>query len=122
MSGLCPRGLCAFCDRGPVAGVVLWWCGESARSVVLGASGWPPSHGASPRGTGRRPRGDEPTPEPLTAEVAALPLALGADGVMVPFRPDAGAPQGRIRWREVKVGVLARIGQHRTRTARWSPG
>ena len=62
------------------------------------------------------PRGDEPTPEPLTAEVAALPLALGADGVMVPFRPDAGAPQGKIRWREVKVGVLARIGQHRTRT------
>jgi hypothetical protein len=60
-------------------------------------------------------RGDEPTPEPLTAEVAALPLALGADGVMVPFRPDAGAPQGKIRWREVKVGVLARIGQHRTR-------
>jgi hypothetical protein len=61
-------------------------------------------------------RGDEPTPEPLTAEVAALPLALGADGVMVPFRPDAGAPRGKIRWREVKVGVLARIGQHRTRT------
>ena len=61
-------------------------------------------------------RGDEPTPEPLTAEQAALPLALGADGVMVPFRPDAGAPRGKIRWREVKVGVLARVGQHRTRT------
>ena len=61
-------------------------------------------------------RGHEPTPEPRTAEAAALPLAVGADGVMVPFRPDAGAPRGRIRWREVKVGVLARIGQHRTRT------
>ncbi len=61
-------------------------------------------------------RGAEPTPEPLTAEQAALPLALGADGVMVPFRPDAGAPRGKIRWREVKVGVLARLGQHRTRT------
>ena len=61
-------------------------------------------------------QGHEPTPEPLTAEVAALPLALGADGVMVPFRPDAGAPRGKIRWREVKVGVLARISQHRTRT------
>jgi hypothetical protein len=35
---------------------------------------------------------------------------------MVPFRPAAGAPRGKIRWREVKVGVLARIGQHRTRT------
>jgi hypothetical protein len=60
----------------------------------------------------------EPTPEPLPAAQAALPLALGADGVMVPFRPDAGAPQGRIRWREVKVGVLARLSQHRTRTRR----
>ena len=61
-------------------------------------------------------QGDEPTPEPLTAEQAALPLALGADGVMVPFRPDAGRPRGKIRWREVKVGVLARLGQHRPRT------
>ena len=62
--------------------------------------------------------GHGPTPEPLTAAQAALPLALGADGVMVPFRPDAGAPRGKIRWREVKVGVLARLGQHRTRTGR----
>ncbi len=61
-------------------------------------------------------RGDVPTPEPLTAELTALPLALGADGVMVPFRPEAGAPQGKIRWREIKVGVLARLSQHRTRT------
>src|SRR5919109_2946479 len=57
-----------------------------------------------------------PTPEPLTAEQGALPLALGADGVMVPFRPDAGTPWGKVRWREVKVRVLARVGQHRTRT------
>ena len=35
---------------------------------------------------------------------------------MVPFRPEGGTPRGKIRWREVKVGVLARIGQHRTRT------
>ena len=62
--------------------------------------------------------GHGPPPEPLTAAQAALPLALGADGVMVPFRPDAGAPRGKIRWREVKVGVLARLGQHRTRTGR----
>ena len=60
--------------------------------------------------------GDDPPPEPLTATQAALPLALGADRVMVPVRPAAGAPHGKIRWREVKVGVLARLGQHRTRT------
>jgi hypothetical protein len=66
-------------------------------------------------------RGHGPTPEPLTTEQAALPLALGADGVMVPFRPDAGAPRGKIRWREVKVGVLARLGQHRTRLGQSVP-
>jgi hypothetical protein len=60
--------------------------------------------------------GHEPTPEPLTEGQAALPLALGADGVMVPFRPEAGTPRGKIRWREVKVGVLARLRPHHTRT------
>ena len=43
-------------------------------------------------------------------------LPLGADGVMVPFRPEARAPTGKTRWREIKVGVLARLSQHRTRT------
>jgi hypothetical protein len=56
------------------------------------------------------------TPEPLPAEQAALPLVRGADGVMVPFRPAAGTPRGKRRWREVKVGVLTRLGRHRTRT------
>jgi len=61
-------------------------------------------------------RADVPPPEPLPVEWTALPLALGADGVMVPFRPAAGAPTGKTRWREIKVGVLARLRQHRTRT------
>jgi hypothetical protein len=60
-------------------------------------------------------QGHMPPPEPLAADLAAWPLALGADGVMVPFRPVAGAPTGKTRWREIKVGVLARLGQHRTR-------
>lgn len=59
--------------------------------------------------------GDLPTTEPLAAEVAALPLALEADGVMVPLRPAGGDPRGQTAWREVKVGVLARLGRHRTR-------
>jgi hypothetical protein len=59
--------------------------------------------------------GHMPTPEPLADGLAALPLALGADGVLVPFRPEGGKPRGKIRWREIKVGVLARLGQHRTR-------
>jgi hypothetical protein len=60
-------------------------------------------------------QGHLPTPEPLEAVQAALPMALGADGVMVPFRPEGGKPKGKIRWREIKVGVLARLSQHRTR-------
>jgi hypothetical protein len=111
--------LAVFVPFATAARLLGWYCGGvvSPRAVwcwvqAAGHHAMEHLHGELAAVT----RGDEPTPEPLTAEVAALPLALGADGVMVPFRPDAGAPQGKIRWREVKVGVLARIGQHRTRT------
>jgi hypothetical protein len=62
--------------------------------------------------------GHLPPEEPLAAEVAAMPLALGADGVMVPFRPEGGQPRGKTAWHEVKVGVLARLGRHTTRTGK----
>ena len=45
-------------------------------------------------------------PAPFPADLMALSLALRANGVMVPFRPDAGAPKGTIHWREITVGVL----------------
>lgn len=61
-------------------------------------------------------KGEFPAPEPLEADLVEAPLALGADGVMVPFRPQAGQAKGKTRWREIKVGVLARLGHHRTRT------
>lgn len=54
--------------------------------------------------------------EDVGAAVASLPLLVGADGVMVPFRPDGGKPNGRIVWREVKVAVLARLSQRITHT------
>ena len=63
-------------------------------------------------------QGDLPEPEALAADLAAAPLVLGADGVMVPLRPTGGQPTGKTRWHEVKVGVLARLGQHRTRTGK----
>jgi hypothetical protein len=44
--------------------------------------------------------GTLPPAESLAAELAALPLVIGADGVMVPFRPHPGTPQGKTRWRE----------------------
>jgi len=37
---------------------------------------------------------------------------------MVPFRPAGGQPTGKTAWREVKVGVLARLAQHLTRTGK----
>ncbi len=53
--------------------------------------------------------GEAPREDAISAEEHALPLLLGADGVMVPFRPEAGTAQGKTRWREVKVGILARL-------------
>jgi hypothetical protein len=56
-----------------------------------------------------------PAVEPLAAELAAAPLVIGADGVMVPFRPSPGTPKGKTRWREIKVAILARLGERLTR-------
>jgi hypothetical protein len=99
------------------------WLGWSCRGVVSPCAVWcwVPAAGRQAmehlqEDLAAVARGHGPTPEPLTPEQVALPLALGADGVMVPFRPAAGASQGKIRGREVKVGVLARVGRYRTRT------
>ena len=62
--------------------------------------------------------GDLPGPEALAADLAAAPLVLGADGVMVPFRPTGGQPTGKTRWQAITGGVFARLGQHRTRTGK----
>lgn len=53
--------------------------------------------------------GQLPQMESLDEAISELPLLMGADGVMVPFRPEGG--KGRTVWREVKVAVLARLGQ-----------
>jgi hypothetical protein len=65
--------------------------------------------------------GDLPPAEPLNAAQAAMPWVIGADGVMVPLRPVAGTPKGKTSWREVKVGILARLGQQRTRAGQGVP-
>jgi len=103
--------LAVFVPFATAARLLGWYCGGvvSPRAVwgwvqAAGHQAMEHLHGALATIT----RGAEPTPEPLPAEVAALPLALGADGVMVLFRPDAGAPRGKIRWREVKVGFQER--------------
>jgi hypothetical protein len=59
--------------------------------------------------------GEEPAQETLPVEAARLPLILGGDGVMLPFRRHPKTPKGKTRWREVKVGVVARLGKRITR-------
>src|SRR5437763_13542444 len=53
--------------------------------------------------------GELPAVEPLAAELEALPealpLVIGADGVMVPFRPHPCTAKGKSRWREIKVAI-----------------
>jgi hypothetical protein len=53
--------------------------------------------------------GQLPDMESLDEAISVLPLLIGADGVMVPFRPEDG--KGPTEWREVKVAVLARLGR-----------
>lgn len=56
--------------------------------------------------------GQEPTPETIASTWEQMPLVIGADGVMIPMRPNKGKPHGSIQWREVKVGILVRLGHH----------
>ncbi len=65
--------------------------------------------------------GEGVAPEPIDTALAALPLAIGADWVMVPFRPTPKTPVGAIQWREVKVGILARLGRRVTWAGRTVP-
>ncbi len=58
--------------------------------------------------------GESPEAEPLAAQRQALPLVVGGDGVMVPFRPQPGTGKGKTCWREVKVAILARLGERLT--------
>lgn len=60
-------------------------------------------------------KGVEPEIDLIKAEVAAQILLIGADGVMVPFRPAQRTAQGKTKWREVKVAIFARLGKRQTR-------
>ena len=63
-------------------------------------------------------KGQGPNPEQLTAEIENLPLVIGGDGVMAPFRPNGGNPEGKTVWKEVKVGIVARVGKRITKTGK----
>lgn len=55
-----------------------------------------------------------PDAEQIEAKIAQLPLLIGGDGVMVPFRPNEGNPEGKTVWQEIKVGILTRLGKRIT--------
>lgn len=59
--------------------------------------------------------------ESISEALAALPLAISADGVMVPFRPQPKTAKGKVQWREVKVAILARLGTRVTRAKKVVP-
>lgn len=65
--------------------------------------------------------GELPETEAISAEIAAQTLLMGADGVMVPFRPQAKTAEGKTKWREVKVAIFARLGKVRTRAGKLIP-
>ncbi|MCP4258925.1 MAG: ISKra4 family transposase [Planctomycetes bacterium] len=65
--------------------------------------------------------GEVPETEDMSAEIAAQTLLMGADGVMVPFRPQAKTAVGKTKWREVKVAIFARLGIARTRAGKQIP-
>jgi hypothetical protein len=62
--------------------------------------------------------GVEPTLESSEPALEALPLVIAADGVSVPFRPYTGTANGKIRFREVKLALLARLKHYQTRTGK----
>ncbi len=54
--------------------------------------------------------GIEPLEEKRAPELEQMPLIIGADGVMVPMRPQEKTPKGKTIWPEVKVAILTRLG------------
>jgi len=65
--------------------------------------------------------GEDCQPEAMEASLAALSLAISADGVMVPFRPIPHSPKGKTLWREIKVGILVRLGSRINRAGECLP-
>jgi hypothetical protein len=63
-------------------------------------------------------QGIDPTVEPLDPAWTDLALAIAADGVSVPFRPQSGTAKGKIQFREVKIAVLARLRSVQSRSGR----
>jgi len=64
--------------------------------------------------------GELPEADMWDREVHDLTMLVGADGVMVPFRPKNGSAKGKTHWREVKIGIFARLQEQRNRAGQWA--
>lgn len=53
--------------------------------------------------------GNSAKPDELDAHLQSLCLAISADGVMAPFRPHPKTPAGKTVYKEVKIGLFARL-------------
>lgn len=53
--------------------------------------------------------GHKPEQENIEPEISLLPMLIGGDGVMVPFRPKSGTAEGKRERKEVKAGIISRI-------------
>lgn len=62
--------------------------------------------------------GQLPKLELLDKTLEEMPLIIAADGVTVPFRPHPKTPKGLVVWREVKLILLTRFGNHQTQTGK----
>lgn len=62
--------------------------------------------------------GAEPEVEAMSVQEAAETLLMGADGVMVPFRPQEKTAAGKTQWREIKVAIFARLTKSFTRAGK----
>ncbi len=63
-------------------------------------------------------KGRLPDIEKIEPDISSLPLLIGGDGVMVPFRPQKGTPKGKTVWKEIKVGIAARLGYRITKAGK----
>jgi hypothetical protein len=113
-SGALPHLGCAlavFVPFAPAAPLLGWGSGVAVSPRAVWAWGQAAGQRAREQLQEQVPgvdQGDLPPEEPRVGALDAVPLRIGADGVMVPFRPAGGSPQGQTAWHEVKGGVLAR--------------
>ena len=56
-----------------------------------------------------------PETEFLSERSQKAPLAIGADGVMAPIRPQKSTPAGKTIWREIKIGIMTRLTERTNR-------